>query len=53
MTAFALVDVAGTGFTADPVTITFADPSTPLYITYHFPSVTMTSLSPMGTLYFV
>jgi len=53
MTAFALVDIAGTLFTADMVTMTFADPSTPLYITYSFPSVTLTSLTPLETLSFV
>jgi hypothetical protein len=53
MTAFALVEIAGTPFSADPVTMTFADPSTPLYITYQFPSVTLTSLTPLETLHFV
>ena len=53
MTAFALVYIAGTPFTANPVTLTFADPSTPLYITYQFPDVTVTSLTPLETLTFV
>jgi hypothetical protein len=53
MTAFALVNIAGTQFTANPVLMTFADPSTPLYITYQFPSVTLTSLTPLQTLLFV
>jgi len=53
MTAFALVYIAGTPFTANPVTLTFVDPSTPLYITYQFPAVTLTSLTPLETLTFV
>jgi hypothetical protein len=38
------VVIDGTAFTASAITITFANPETPLGIVFHYPQVTLTSL---------
>ena len=53
MTAFKTVFIAGAPFTAVPVTFTFANPETPLFVTYHYPQVTLTSLTQGETLSYV
>ena len=51
--AYATVEIDGTTFTAIPNTLTFADPPTILVVTYEYPSVTITSLTPGEILSFV
>ena len=53
MTAFKSVFIAGVEFTADPTIFTFVNPESPLFITYHYPEVTLTSLTVGQTLTFV
>ena len=53
MTGSATVTVNEEIFTADTITWTFVDPPTPLIITWRFPSVTLTSLTPLETLLYV
>jgi hypothetical protein len=53
MTGTVTAFISGLEFIAIPVTFTFADPETPIVVTYEFPSVTLSSLSPLETLTFV
>lgn len=53
MTAHKTVFIAGTAFSADPIIFTFANPETPLFLTYHYPQVTLTSLTEQEVLTYV
>jgi hypothetical protein len=53
MTAMATVYFSDTSFTADPITFQFANPETPLLLEWQYPSVTITSFTPLETLIFV
>jgi len=54
VTAFATVLIQAQNFTAKPVTLTFLAAQSPtFYITYQYPSVTLSSLSPGEILTFV
>ena len=52
-TAYKTVFIQGTSFTADPIIFTFANPETPLAITYEYHQVTLTSLTAGETLTYV
>ena len=53
-TAYETVIIAGATFTASPpITFTFANPETDLFITHHYPDVTLTSLTEGEELVFV
>jgi hypothetical protein len=53
MTASATATVGDTAFTANPITFTFSSPESPLLLTWEYPSVTLTSLTPLETLIYV
>ena len=52
MTAQDTVHINGTAFTAEPNTYTFAT-SSPMFVIYNYPDVTITSLQQFETLYIV
>jgi hypothetical protein len=49
MTVSQTAFIQDTAFTADLVTYTFSDPSQPLLLIFHYPDVTVTSLTPFET----
>jgi hypothetical protein len=53
MTATAQALIAGNVFSADLVTYTFLNPSQPLVVTWHYPEVTLSSLTPLESITFV
>jgi hypothetical protein len=53
LTVFATVTILDVAFFADPVTHTLFEPSQDPLITFHYPSVTLTSLTPGEVLFFV
>ena len=53
MTATQSVSINNDLFTADLVTFTFSDPNQPLFVTFQYPEVTITSLTASETLIFV
>ena len=50
ITALGTAVVSGQAFTAQPMTITFVNPATAIFITYSYPSVTITSLTQLQPL---
>jgi len=52
MTAQDTIFINGTAFSAEPNTFTFAT-SSPMFVTYNYPEVTITSLQQFETLYIV
>jgi hypothetical protein len=50
MTALETLVVGGKTFFADPITFTFTLPEAPLFYTYQYPSVTITSFVPLETI---
>lgn len=53
ITAMATAIIGGTDFPANPITFAFASPAAPLILSWEYPDVTLTSLTPLETLTFV